>query len=89
MVVLGLIAAPALMAGATVEAASLSASVQQSDPPPPPQVPKVDVDINTDRGGAAWYSQPIWLAIGAIALIVVVALLVMAGRGGGTTVVRG
>jgi hypothetical protein len=52
---------------------------------------KLDVDINVNHGsgGARWYTSPVWIAIGALALIVIVALIFMAGRGGGTTVVRG
>jgi hypothetical protein len=51
---------------------------------------KVDVDINVNRGGGGrWYANPMWIAIGALAVIVLIALIVMAGRGGGTTVVKG
>ena len=52
---------------------------------------KVDVDINVNRGqgGGRWYANPVWIAIGALAVIVLIALIVMAGRGGGTTIVRG
>jgi amino acid transporter len=50
---------------------------------------KVDVDINVNHnGGGRWYANPLWIAIGALALIVLIALIVMAGRGGGTTVIR-
>jgi len=50
----------------------------------------VDVDINVNRGGGGrWYANPVWIAIGALAVIVLIALIVMAGRGGGTTVVKG
>ena len=51
---------------------------------------KVDVDINVNRhDGGRWYANPLWIAIGALAVIVLIALIVMAGRGGGTTIVRG
>jgi hypothetical protein len=51
---------------------------------------KIDVDINVNRGGGGrWYANPMWIAIGALAVIVLIALIVMAGRGGGTTVVKG
>jgi hypothetical protein len=53
---------------------------------------KIDVDININRGnsGARWYANPMWIAIGALAVIVLISLIVMAGRGGGgTTVVKG
>jgi hypothetical protein len=49
---------------------------------------RVEVDINTDRGGGAWYTSPMWIAIGAIALVLLILLIVMATRGGGTTVVK-
>ena len=49
---------------------------------------RLEVDIDTNEGGGAWYTSPVWLAIGALALIVLVLLVVMAARGGGTTVVR-
>jgi amino acid transporter len=50
---------------------------------------KLDVDINVNHGGSGrWYANPVWIAIGALALIVLVALIVMAGRGGGTTVIK-
>jgi hypothetical protein len=47
---------------------------------------EVDVDIDAD-GGGAWYANPIWIAIGVIALIAVIALVATASRGG-TTVVK-
>lgn len=48
----------------------------------------IQVDINENRGGA-WYTNPVWIAIGVIALVVIVLLIVMAGRGGSrTTVVK-
>ena len=51
---------------------------------------KLDIDINVNHGGSGgrWYTNPLWIAIGALAVIVLIALIVMAGRGGGTTIVR-
>jgi hypothetical protein len=50
---------------------------------------KLDVDINVNHnGGGRWYANPMWIAIGALAVIVLLALIVMAGRGGGTTIVK-
>ena len=41
---------------------------------------KVEVDINTDKGGGDWYTQPwVWIVGGAVFLLLLVALL----RGGG------
>jgi hypothetical protein len=49
----------------------------------------VNVDINVNRGGGRWYASPVWIAIGAIAVVVVLMLIVMLARGGGgTTIVR-
>ena len=48
---------------------------------------QLDVDINTN-GGGVWYGDPVWLAIGAVALIVVIAIIAMVARGGGTTVIK-
>ena len=50
---------------------------------------KLDVDINVNhQSGGRWYANPVWIAIGALALIVLIVLIVMAARGGGTTVIR-
>jgi hypothetical protein len=71
------IAAPVWAAG---DGAALVASGQQPEG-------RVDVNVDLDRGGA-WYTNPVWIAIGVIALVVLVLLIVMATRGGGTTVVK-
>ena len=55
------------------------------------QVPDKSVDINVDinkGGGGKWYANPIWIGIGAVAIIVVLLLVVLAARGGGTTIVK-
>ena len=45
-------------------------------------------DINANRGGGGrWYANPIWMAIGGLAVPGSV-LIVMAVRGGGTTIVK-
>jgi hypothetical protein len=50
---------------------------------------KIDVNINThSSGGAAWWTNPIWIAIGVIALVLLIVLIAMAVRGGGTTVIK-
>jgi len=48
---------------------------------------KVDISVNDDKGGA-WYTNPVWIAIGIIALVLIIALIAMAGRGRDTTVVK-
>ena len=75
--------ATASLAPATVAAAGLD--MQQA---PATQPPQVNIDVHRD--GGRWYASPVWIAIGAVALVVVILLIVLAARGGGgTTVVRG
>ena len=75
-----MLAAPSDAALAATTGSVEATAALQAQPP--------DVDIEVGREGGAWYGSPMWLAIGAIALIVVIMLIVMAARGGGTTVVR-
>jgi len=50
---------------------------------------KLDVNINThSSGGAAWWTNPIWIAIGVIALVLLIVIIAMAARGSGTTVIK-
>jgi uncharacterized membrane protein len=50
---------------------------------------RLDVNINTHSGGGGvWWQSPIWIAIGVIALVLFIMLIVMATRGGGTTVIK-
>ena len=69
--------------------AALTGVVVHAQGQPAPQPPaRVDVQIQ-HQGGRAWYVSPVWVAIGAIALVVLILLVVVASRGGGgTTVVR-
>ena len=54
------------------------------------QVPDKTIDINVSKGGGGgkWYTNPMWIAIGAVALIVILLVVVLAARGGGTTIVK-
>jgi hypothetical protein len=52
---------------------------------------KLDIDINLNDGGGgggSWYANPMWVAIGGLAVVLLLALVVMAGRSGGTTVLK-
>jgi len=50
---------------------------------------KLDVDIDVNRGGGGvWYANPVWIGVGIVALILVIAIIAMAARGGGTTVIK-
>ena len=62
------------------------ATVQDAQPQPPAKG-EVDVDVDLDSGGTVWYADPFWIAVGVIALVVIVLLVALAGRGGGTTTV--
>jgi len=48
----------------------------------------VDVDLNRGHGGGAWWTNPMWIAIGVIALVVLILLIVMATRSDRTTIVK-
>ena len=47
---------------------------------------EVDVDVR-ERDGA-WYLSPTWVVIGILAVGVLVAIIVAASRGGGTTIIK-
>ena len=70
----------------TVAAATIAPSLEAQQPQPS-QPPQINVEVKRD--GRVWYANPVWIAIGALAVLVVILLIVMAARGGGTTVVRG
>lgn len=47
------------------------------------------IEVKTSDGHGAWYTQPVWIAIGIIALILIIVLISLAGRGrSNTTVVK-
>jgi len=46
------------------------------------------IEIKTTDSHGAWYTQPVWIAIGIIALVLILALIAMAGRRNNTTVVK-
>jgi hypothetical protein len=87
-VLLALFAMPLVPASGPVGAmaTTISAVVHAQDAAPAPPS-HVDVNINGPRG---WHASPVWVAIGALALILLIVLIVVATRGGGgtTTVVR-
>jgi hypothetical protein len=39
----------------------------------------IDIDLNDDE----WYEDPAWLAIGGLAIVLLIVILVIAFRGGG------
>ena len=54
-----------------------------------PQSP-VKVDVHTTESHTTWYTDPLWLGIGALVVLLIIVLAVMAARGkdSSTTVVR-
>lgn len=77
---LAILAVPALAASAAELAANTAALAAQ-------QPPQIDVDVN--EGGEAWYTDPVWLVLGVIALVVLVLLIAAATRRRGRgTVIR-
>jgi hypothetical protein len=69
---------------------TLSAVQQQAQPPAQPKTQGADVKLTVDvKSNRVWYADPLWITLGAIGLLVVVLIVVMASRGGSnTTVVR-
>jgi len=88
-VVLGLLMIPAPDAGnALASGPSLSSAVYAADAAELSQPPQINVEVNKGGGGRRWYASPVWIAIGVIGGVLVLMLIVMALKGGGTTVVR-
>jgi hypothetical protein len=51
----------------------------------------VKVDVTTTESHTVWYTNPVWLVIGGIVVLLIIVLAVMAARGrdgSSTTVVR-
>lgn len=67
-------------------AAADSGYVLAASQPPSGQL-DVDVDIG-QGGGGGWWADPIWIAVGAIAIVLLMVIVAMAARGGGTTVIK-
>jgi hypothetical protein len=46
------------------------------------------IDIDVDGADAAWWANPLWIAIGVVALVLLIVIIALAVRGGGTTVIK-
>ena len=68
---------------ATVTALVLTTAIRASA-----LVQDAKIEIKTTDSHGAWYTQPVWIAIGIIALVLVLVLIAMAGRRNNTTVVK-
>lgn len=87
-IVFGLLLIPAMDGGASLASGpALSAVVHAADSAELSQPPQINVEINKG-GGRRWYASPVWIAIGVIGGVLVLMLIVMALKGGGTTVVK-
>jgi hypothetical protein len=84
LIALGFLVGSAWVMEPTVAANGYVVAADQQQPPSG----QVDVNIRTD-GGSDWWLSPFWIGVGVVALIVLVAVIVMASRGGGTTIVKG
>ena len=40
------------------------------------------VTVQVEQKSTSWYTQPMWLAIGGVALVVIILIAVLAGRSG-------
>jgi hypothetical protein len=72
----------------TAIAAGSSSTVAAADFQPEGKDLKVDINVNRGTSGGRWYANPVWMAIGGLAVLVLLVLIVMAVRGGGTTIVK-
>ena len=73
----GNLATPAL---ASVDSGYVLAIAQQ------PGQYSADIDVN--GADAAWWADPLWIGIGVVALVLLVVIIALAVKGGGTTVVK-
>jgi cell division protein FtsW (lipid II flippase) len=51
-------------------------------------IQEAKIEVKTTESHGAWYTQPVWIAIGVIALVLILVLISMAGRRNNTTVVK-
>jgi len=95
VLLVGLAATPLIPAAShVVPSATVYAATQQDPQPavqPPSQSQAPQVVIEEHNTTRTWHPNPMWVAIGGLAVAMLLVLIVMASRGGGsgTTVVRG
>ena len=53
-----------------------------------PAVPDLNVKIEQGEKHVVWFANPVLIAAGLAAAVVIIALIAMASRGGGTTIVE-
>lgn len=52
------------------------------------QDPSIKVDVSTTDGHSTWYTSPVWLAIGGLALLLIIVAIFASRRKSTTTVIR-
>ena len=53
------------------------------------QQPSGQVEVDIDAGGdGEWWANPLWIGVGVLVLIAIIAIIAAAMRGGGTTIVK-
>ena len=73
----GNLATPAL---AVADSGYVLAMAQQ------PGQSSIDIDVNS--ADATWWTNPLWIGIGVVALVLLVVIIAVAVRGDGTTVIK-
>lgn len=90
--ILALLAVLGLLAGGSVPAVVRAASgvvfaaESQGGGGGAPGGGQLDVNVDVDNGG--WFADPVWIAIGAIALVALIVLIALAVRGRDTTIIK-
>ncbi len=69
-------------------AVAIAADEVAPNVPDAPKVPAVDVNVNRTERHVISFANPMVLAIAAGGLVLLVALIALASRGGGTTIVE-
>ncbi len=46
------------------------------------------IEVTTRDSHGAWYTQPVWIGIGIIAVVLIIVLISLAGRRDRTTIVK-
>jgi hypothetical protein len=81
LALLGLAAASNLTpAPAAADSGYLLAMAQQ------PGQYSIDIDVND--ADATWWTNPLWIGIGVVALVLLVVIIALAVKGSGTTVIK-
>ena len=82
---LALVGLAAAGIGATPAPAAFDSGYVLAMAQPPGQY---SIDINVDSADSAWWANPLWIAIGVVALVLLVVIIALAVRGDGTTVIK-